>query len=1125
MLYISAATKVLNSGLVADASFRKKNSEIGIYELNESSKIKYGTEKIQYLCRVKPGAPSITDSIATNINKNAELSRDCLATLVYKSIDDSKHSNPPMYLLSQQGDDFWQATTQTLSLTIDRPRTSHNVFERWINTEDVYIEKSVSIGYRDPYFNGVGKITAAKNAYPKPPPKSEEKIKSHPPHPAVRAVGIKVFENGQGTPITNTVIINNYDDYLEKKLTLEASCGEKRTKATITFDKKGKKIEIELEPNKIYQIRLYSLIPKFLYEGDLARIKSEIFDVPDKNNPNKTEKVEWDKDYIQGNESEFWIECLANPDFRKINFEDTINYLFNEVTVKESGALVTLNVANSVSKTAHLFSGLEIEQHKWRWTGYPSELDIVKQGGLQDPQLKLRFMDFWGARSRYYEKVEPDGLSKTSQAEGYWQTSYNKNYFIVKSQIIHRWEFKGFHGAHHCVYLLKPRFRYQSLINKNSQEYRILSKTIGETSYQDSNIRPFLVLAVLPINDLNFKLPTLEIAYSAPVLEWDKPNSDNSRLVNAGSGVMCVFDEVFYRNDDMVTSGGLAERFEISVSPARVKGLKQIGPDPMSHPQPIVKSFTKSANELSAELEIPHRVESPDDSLNSLNWKVANTPFIGLTKDGLNPKISQTATVIYLDGNFTHQYDILAEVRTRRWLEPTLIEGAEIPVEKDAYGVSVNEFKLPKRLIGQDWVPINYCFFNGESRRQLVSWHKGKWGKTSEETWRKSIIHQELKIIDGNDCFRWITTSETSPYENIDYDKNKDDVIKELQDPLIRNCRLYKWIASDYSNGRWMSFLGAPWRVKSLTVQPFGLLLEKNELKIKRRSIKLNDSTHKPEVSCEFISQDLIIHPLALDEKGYFNGVDSSRLRVESHRFNILFVYETFKPDDQADVDEKYCKLHSLWHPTRAENTETGSPSILRFIPMDDKVSLAPNKNYVGALYEFFCENISEDVTKNIKINLLDKSKGKAIERLNKLWFPESTESNSPRPLLMMRPPMMSYMSLFNNEENLNTNLREGYKIEDSELRFLISKKVCNQKFKLFISESESFWQVYDISNITLGMSEKRGNIFKNGNDFNCLIPNGNCILKLTKNINNNYEVQFVFNGTPETSWEISLIS
>jgi hypothetical protein len=155
--------------------------------------------------------------------------------------------------LSQQEDNFWKDKTQTLSLTIDRPRTSYNVFERWINTEIVYSESSLDKKFRDPYFRNlqIGVLDSLKKRFPKSD--SSKKIQSHPPHPAVRAIGIKVFKDNKELA-SNEVPIANYEEYLDEKLTLVASCGDNHTEATITFDKTSKKIKIGLGPNKIYQI-------------------------------------------------------------------------------------------------------------------------------------------------------------------------------------------------------------------------------------------------------------------------------------------------------------------------------------------------------------------------------------------------------------------------------------------------------------------------------------------------------------------------------------------------------------------------------------------------------------------------------------------------------------------------------------------------------------------------------------------------------------------------------------------------------------------------------------------------------------------------------------------------------
>lgn len=1133
MCYKSAVTSILNSGLVVEQSFRDSKQDIGIYTLKKSSEITYEEEPKQYLCRVKPAAPNILSYKGCNINEDKELSRDSLATLVHKnSINQNKNSNinppiqnsqsnPPIFLLSQTDNQFWNKKTRTLELTIDRPRTSYNVFERWINTELVYVQKDVDNKYRDPYFKKKS-VEELNDLLAKFPRKSlGEKDASLPPHPAVRAIGIKLFNAITESPINGDFIIDDYEKYLDK-IILKATYTTSSSKEDVKCD--NSVINISLAPDNIYRICLYSLVPKNLCDGDLARVRNEIL--------KDTEKklVHWNDKYYQGAESEFWIECLARE---ATVSETTIDNLLKKVYVNPTSSLVSLNVAELDSISARLFSGLEFEQHKWRWTGYPSEIDIAKGDGSQDEQLNLRLMDYWGARSRHYEKIEKDAKNQT-QLDGHWQVSFENNDFKVNPQKLHDWYFKGNHGAHHGVYLLKPRLRYQGLIEGN--QLRAIKTIINKICYQNINVKPFLVNAVLPIHDHNFKLPPLKIAYSAPVLEWDKPSSSNSNLVHAGSCEMCVFDEVFYRNDDMGLFGCLAERYEISLVPTRIKGLHQIGPDPVFHPQPNVKKFTKNDKdkELYAELNLPYLTNNipKDDLLNQLNWKVEHTPFYGLTNDGgINHKNNQTATNLYLSGNFTHQYDILAQVRTRRWLEPTLVEGAEIKVGANA------KFLLPKRFDKQDWVPIDYCVFDGKNKRVLVSWHKGMWNNTSEEIWRRNIISQELTITNLGQDFKWLTTSEKTPYEdNLIYTGQSDAnhwELSEIYHHITSNIKVFKWITSDYSDGTWMTFLRSPWRNQSFASKSFGLLYANEKIKIKRSSLSYENN--KLEAKNDFIVEDLIIHPLI---DSYCFGTNEQWLNEEKHRFNLLFVYETFKPEDQADSDEKYCKFHSLWHPTRVLNQATKSPSKLIFVPIDNGTELKEGNNYIGALYEFYCENIEDEITKKIKNYLLgfDKNGKKlkvnenGIERLKKLWFPEMQGENTARPLVIMRPPMMGYMPLFFGVKDLNEALKsevhENTAIKKYKIKYNDSMKVY---FEIYINKADSFWEIYYKSkNIPKNCSiaeATRGFIVVTGSDICCMNPNGNAVIKL-KNIDQNDKnpsVEVIQNSKWATNWAVDL--
>ena len=1112
MYYRSAATSILNSGLVVDENFRKGNNDIGIYTLKESSEISYKDESKQFLCRVKPAAPSIAEAEANayNVNKDEAIARDSLATIVYKESPSDKktHTSPPIYLLSKKDNKFWSDETQSLELTIDRPRTSYNVFERWINTELVYKNNVKMEQFRDPYFKNkdnayldylIAKFLG-KN--------SDLEDKSQPPHPAVRAVGIILTNALTGKEYADIVTIDEYEKYLDGeklqttiklKATIDDSTEQVKCNANV--------INIKLKSGHFYKICLYSLIPRSLCEGKLTRVQEDIL----KDTENQLVKWQSNNEYYQGAASEFLIESLAD-----INFDhNKIKSLHSQVSVDHTtgaGALVTLNIAELDSTFARIFSGFEIEQHRWRWTGYPSEIDIAKSDGLQEAQLNLRLMDYWGARSRHYEAIEKDAKNQ-NQLDGRWQVSITNSNFIIKPQKLHDWYFKGIHGAHHGVYLLKPRLMYQSLIQESY--LRDIKAQINNISYQNENVRPFLVNAVLPIHDYNFKLPPLKIAYSAPVLEWDKPNSDSSSLVHAGSGAMCVFEEVFYRNDDMGLFGGLAERYEISLVPTRIKGLHQIGPDPVFHPQPNVKKFTKNAEELSAELNLPYLTNNipKDDLLNQLNWKVEHTPFYGLTKDGgINHKNNQTATNLYLTGNFTHQYDILAQVRTRRWLEPTLVEGAEIKVGQNA------NFLLPKRFDKQDWVPIDYCVYDGKSKRELVSWHKGKWNNTSDEIWRRNIITQELTITNHGQDFKWLTTDEKTPYEDKEKYEDESDAnpfdLKKIYHPITSNIKVFKWITSDYSEGTWMTFLGAPWRNQSFASKSFGLLYANDRMKIKKSSLSFNKTL---EATTEFIVEDLIIHPLA---DSYYLGSNEQWLKEEQHRFNILFVYETFKPEDQADSDEKYCKLHSLWHPTRDKNKKTQSPSKLNFVPLDKGIKLIKGNHYIGAIYEFYCENINDEETKKIKNYLLNVDKngkdlnvdknGKdlnvyknGVDRLIKLWFPEMQGENIARPLLIMRPPMMGYMPLYFDERDLDKALDSKIH-KNTELKYLI-ENIQDRKvnFELYLNEAESFWEVYKKNKLPEDCSileATKGSIVGNGCDIYCMNHNGNAVLKLSRN-------------------------
>lgn len=434
----------------------------------------------------------------------------------------------------------------------------------------------------------------------------------------------------------------------------------------------------------------------------------------------------------------------------------------------------------SRSHSAHWVRGAELELKRWQWSGYPVTFP-------SDEDLK-HWLSLYSGTTDAMPALPDATFSTVLQPK----QSENGSDWMLKAIVMEPVKLATPRPATHMGIVLTPIPRFASLLAAS-----ILAR-----------VKPtFMYTRVSGVSSRKRLAPPVW-QEAIPLPHTSILESGAKRQVNPGN--LIVLSDPLYDTADTGAFGGIAERIELDVVSTWIEGIEEIGPNPIFHRSPWDEGKGKMEAQTFLRLELP----------------------FGLGYDRVvGGRPAQTGAIVRPIGS-TGRW-LLAKCRIRRfvipesildsqvgkregWIESRRVEDGWIPEDFAAYAetplrrmeLGSYEVKLP------DAVPAPG---HGERLVYLVTWHRDRWGD-AEITWRP-LVHVYLRPAADDS---WDLKAHKAPYGQDKYPPGQSggaSVRFKLSDEAVT----YRVDASDYTDSRWLSFIGSFEREKVTPAESFTL--------------------------------------------------------------------------------------------------------------------------------------------------------------------------------------------------------------------------------------------------------------------------------------------------------------
>lgn len=828
--YYAVATALDNSGGVLDGDCR--GAHLAVLKPAQSLDFKgSAAEPFRYLSSEPPGAPRTLVGVDHDC---FELTEETQAHAYQGLAGPTAPAMPVALLGHREPPDFLVPSVKSNTrLEWAAPAVHAEFFKRWLQADQLVRQLGADDGLlSDEAFKGL-----TSSAFVEFMDKLLEidratgRVKTMPYNPAVSAIGVQVFDPVANTterhviPIVRTRVEAGKLVALNPKVVCKVNAVAESAPMTPSVAA-GNTVTVTVRQGRFVRIRAYALVAKPHFEidkGSLCRFAKGI-ELSGSDDPGFA-------GHMAFGPSEHWFEVM--PAWRDGRLNERELTLEMEVPRSVEGqehspnqALVRARFGTESWVT--WIKGILLQRHEWHWTGYPVELP-------RSDALNAWLASFAGVES-FRESMMVTMATSFSPMKKWALGPDGGN-----AEVVHRWSLaQGARPARYGAYFARPVLRFGKWLSATAGTASS-PRVVEQWSYGVGAVvkgrRP------LAASD----------RIAAPALRWSVPltsshgwdfeadgNVSKSQMRRRPNGSMLVFDESFRRTDDLAQLGGLGDTVEVDLLETRIQGINEIGANPIFH--------WKGAEDGLLDIE-------------------AGAPF-GLTFDiGPNPKVAQTAVVVNPEkasGRWT-----MARLRTRRLILPEVELGSELkevtrggdvataiaklsPADQAALAMLDGKvFEIPTRIQGEDVVPLDLAIdligldptvrpkvsillgdgehakkldfeipaystagplkpAQGDARRLLASWHKGRWKQSEDPSWRCQVLLQRRR----QDVLAWDAGSDN--HKASCYQAGGSELPRKLgsarawlfiNKPAItveaRRVRM-----SDYTNPIWMSFIG-----------------------------------------------------------------------------------------------------------------------------------------------------------------------------------------------------------------------------------------------------------------------------------------------------------------------------
>lgn len=828
--YSSVRTAILNNGIVEHPNFRLVDFEA---TLISATQIQDWGERKTYLSYEAVGEPQLV-SIRVESKNNYNLSwADGQSLSNETKASELLGNQTPVTLLVPKGENIYEKGITEINFAFETPLPSPAFIERWLTTDEQLKDDEFSEMIADENLRTSGIDIAAfkRNLLQRIEDVAKEEQKTsndidHRYHPAIDYVAFtaKWYRFDLVEPIhKETVFVHiprsqrdetgrlgpTTREKLRKLLHIsirsvdESVSNETKTQSLMNVQNRA----VLIGPGEIVKVFSSSCIDTSLFENENGKLP-RYAEIVSKGKPRVEETIKSNDKEIEIKHFLFdgkshWFECA--PRWNEIvQLEDS--WLNIEVpTINRPGLARLLLDASGKFPAEHVVGG-RVDRHEWHWTGTPVDFSIAN-GKLTGDWLAVMA----GVGSFRNNKT-------ISLAEKIDSSITAIEWRIRDGQALDSIARSSSSSSNILAYTFSPEPRFSSWINTRDPRVRNLRKQVIATG------------ALLRGSAPTERLESPTAKWIIPMTEgYERQSLNEATLPERGrNGALMVFDHALMRTDERSQFAGIGEVIDVEVVETRVLpnfdwANKEMGPNPIFHANP--ESFPASP-----EGKKPFR----DTSITS------SRPF-GLTFDkGSNPKVVQTAICVFpcgVGGTWT-----LAKLRTRRMLEPETL--LTFDQSKPLQG-GVEKWNVELRKEGEDYIPKDiYIEMNAENwpilsdpKQQLpfkindtpiplpdrpniasskqrvrlrITWHKDRWGTPKPPEWRPRI---DVQIRELN-RLEWKATSVASAYaEQVSKlawnPRMREDARYELQLPASLNNAHWNYLnISDYSDGRWVSFVG-----------------------------------------------------------------------------------------------------------------------------------------------------------------------------------------------------------------------------------------------------------------------------------------------------------------------------
>lgn len=684
----------------------------------------------------------------------------------------------------EDGRDEFAVKNSAYDLGLRGPRAHATFLERWLNFEIAARKLKPSLTddrlakATDEQINVLVERLAKERASDS----NSQKEKYH--HPGVNRYRL-VVDFG---PIPSTATAespdlfdpatNGFFDLLDRKGASEAAIRVNRGAANGAHYDAGT-FKVTLAPGSFARITLQSGVPERFFKGDARRIHEGVM----------KEGIDSGFRYFYFGDTSVWCESVAWPkDGGALPRDLAILDVNRDHLRAVVGSVFTGSAHGGDPRYIRWARSLTMSRHEWHWVGPPlePERDLADKPGEW-------LHAYANVASLREEEVAPlhaehDGTE--------WRIPVKLT--VLTTGVLKDIELPRWRGARHTALAVSLMARFRAWLTPSAID------RIESPVWQTAKIVP---------GRMGSRPDAPRWQLAVPLAETRDEEGDTSRSIaatrRAPNGVVLVFDEALYRTDSQATGGGIGEAYDVDVVatwPGYPKDGKKIslaeaGPNPIFEPKP-------DAPALSADTFV--RVSRP----------------FGLTHDiGTNPLVASTAVVATAPPSFHADQWVLAKLRTRKLIWPhLLLDNSLDPDSKGPpfvlKGDPANAFERPNDFavygdialgaavtLEIDSKPVELLAGAREKRkvRILCTMHKARWrAADSVPTWRWQITVYQREGDD--DVNFWRAVRKIPPQETEALPARVGAPVRA--GGLVGKVDAYELLASDYSEARWVSFIG-----------------------------------------------------------------------------------------------------------------------------------------------------------------------------------------------------------------------------------------------------------------------------------------------------------------------------